>query len=216
MRGLCKVSLAVGLVVFVASPALAQGGRGGFGGMGAGLLATNKSVQEELKMDKEQVDKAAEALKKFNEDNKDDLAKLRRDSNASQEDRAAVMKKVNEGGQKIAADVLKPEQLKRFKQIQLQQEGPAAFANADTQKALNLMDKQKEELKTIAEDYTKQARELRPTGGNFQEVAEKRMALRKDKLDAALKVLTDDQKKTYKELTGAPFEIKIERRRQQQ
>jgi hypothetical protein len=215
MRGMWKASLALGVAVLVAGPAMAQRPGGFGGGMGAGLLATNKSVQEELKMDKDQVDKASECLKKFSEDNKDDLAKLR-NRDTSREDREAVMKKLNEAGQKLAADVLKPDQLKRFKQIQLQQEGPSAFANADTQKALNLTDKQKEELKTISEDYSKQARELRPTGGNFQEVAEKRMALRKEKLDAALKVLSDDQKKTYKELTGAPFEIKFERRRPQQ
>ena len=38
------------------------------------------------------------------------------------------------------------------------------------------------------------------------------MTLRKEKQEAALKVLTDDQKKSYKELTGEPFEMKFERR----
>ncbi len=218
MRGTWKVSLALGVAVLVAGPAMAQRPGGFGGGMGAGLLA-NKSVQEELKMDKDQVDRVSEALKKFREDNKDDLAKLRPDSGASREDREAVMKKINESSHKLAADVLKPDQMKRFQQIQLQSrerfEGPAVFANPETQKALKLTDKQKDEIKALAEDYGKQAREIRQNAGNNrQEAREKTTALRKEKMEAALKVLTDDQKKTYKELTGAPFEIKFERPQQ--
>jgi Spy/CpxP family protein refolding chaperone len=211
MRGLGKVSLALGLAVVVASPAMAQRGPGGRGG---GLL-TNKSVQEELKLDKDQVDKLTAALTKFREDNKDEFAKLR-DQNTSREDREAVMKKMREGTQKIAADILKPEQMKRLKQIELQQEGVRGLANPDTEKALKLTDKQKEELKAIAEDLQKQQRELfQGGGGRGEEARKKMMELRKEKMDAALKVLTDEQKKTYKELTGAPFEVKFEQRRPQ-
>jgi Spy/CpxP family protein refolding chaperone len=213
MRGLCKVSLALGLAVLVASPAMAQGGPGGRGG-GLGMLLTNKSVQEELKLDKAQEEKLTAAFEKFREDNKDDFAKLR-DRNTSREDREAVMKKVGEGSKKIAADVLKPEQMKRLKQIQVQQEGVRAFANPEVEKDLKLTDKQKDELKTIAEDLQKQQREIfQNAGGNREEARKKMTDLRKEKMDAALKVLTDEQKKTYKELTGAHFEIKFERRPQ--
>jgi Spy/CpxP family protein refolding chaperone len=214
MRGLCKVSLALGLAVLVASPAMAQGGPGGRGG-GLGMLLTNKSVQEELKLDKAQEEKLTAAFEKFREDNKDDFAKLR-DRNTSREDREAVMKKVGEGSKKIAADVLKPEQMKRLKQIQVQQEGVRAFANPEVEKDLKLTDKQKDELKTIAEDLQKQQREIfQNAGGNREEARKKMTDLRKEKMDAALKVLTDEQKKTYKELTGAPFEVKFEQRRSQ-
>jgi Spy/CpxP family protein refolding chaperone len=214
MRGLCKVSLALGLALLVAGPAMAQRGPGGRGG-GIGMLLRNKSVQEELKLDKDQVDKLTAAFEKFREDNKDDFAKLGRDSNASREEREAAMKKIGEGSRKVAADVLKPEQMKRLKQIQVQQEGVRAFANPEVEKDLKLTDKQKDELKTIAEDLQKQQREIfQNAGGNREEARKKMTDLRKEKMDAALKVLTDEQKKTYKELTGAHFEIKFERRPQ--
>src|SRR5207249_1628746 len=67
---LCKLVLAVGILALLSTPALAQRG-GGRGGLGLGGLIGNKSVQEELKLDKETVTKAQDALKKVNEDNKD-------------------------------------------------------------------------------------------------------------------------------------------------
>src|SRR6516162_3213647 len=120
---LCKFVLALGLVALVCSPALAQGrrGGGGMGGFGTSLatLAQNKSVQDELKMDKDQVTKADEALKKLREDLKDDYAKLgfggRRGgggggNNISQEERAAARKKTGEAEEKALKDVLKSDQ----------------------------------------------------------------------------------------------------------
>jgi hypothetical protein len=208
MRGLFKVSLALGLAAFVVSPALAQRGPGG-GGV-AGLLL-NKSVQDELKLDKDQVDKAREALTKFREDHKDDFEKLR-DQNLSREERAEIMKKVGAASEKLVADILKPEQKKRLQQIRLQQDGIGAFTNPEVQKDLKLTDKQKEEFKGIAENLQKEAREIFQNAGDDRQAAfQKVMALRKDKLETALKVLTDEQRKTYKELTGAPFEMKFER-----
>jgi hypothetical protein len=194
------------MALLLSSPAMAQQ-RGG----GNQFILLNKSVQEELKVEQAQIDKATEAFKKFSEDNKDLVAKLR-DRNLSQEDRAEARKQMTEATQKIAADVLKPEQLKRLKEIQLQQAGIGAFNRADSQKALNLTDKQKDELKTIADDLRKQSAEIRQNAGtNRQEAREKTQALTKDKMEAALKVLTDDQKKTWKDLLGASFEMRRQR-----
>src|SRR4051812_38695566 len=72
MRKLFKVSLSLALVALLASPALAQRQRqprqGGGGGRGMGQnLLLNKSVQEELKLTKEQQEKLAEAGKQVGE-----------------------------------------------------------------------------------------------------------------------------------------------------
>src|SRR5206468_2760145 len=133
----------------VAGPAVAQQRPGG-GGL-ADLLR-NKSVQDELKLDKEQRDKVVEAVKKFREDHKDDLDKLRPGSSATPEDKAEALKRVYLAGHKAATDILKPEQLMRLKQIRLQVEGANALADEDVQKALNLTDKQKDEVKALVED----------------------------------------------------------------
>src|SRR5262249_33836259 len=74
-----KVSLSLALVVTLAAPALGQGqrrqrpgggggGGGGFGRFGGGQnLLTNKSVQDEIKLTKEQKDKLEEANKTVRE-----------------------------------------------------------------------------------------------------------------------------------------------------
>src|SRR5262245_28797545 len=60
MRLLCKVLVVLGAGALLAGPAAAQP-PGGLGRMGGPMLLTNKSVQEELKLDKDQVAKVDEA-----------------------------------------------------------------------------------------------------------------------------------------------------------
>jgi Spy/CpxP family protein refolding chaperone len=213
---LCKVLLALGIVALVCAPALAQGRRGGGGqGGGFGMLVANKSVQDELKIDKDQATKAEDALKKVREELKDDYAKLggRRGggNNVSDEERTAARKKTSEAEEKALGDVLKPDQLKRLHQIRRQQEGVAMFTNADVEKALKLTDDQKTKLKAINDDYAKERRELFAGGKPGPDAQAKMQALRKDAMSNATKALTDDQKKTLKDLTGEPFEIKFDR-----
>ena len=78
MRNFCKTSLSLALVVLLASPALAQRQRQrqGGGGFGQSLLL-NKSVQEELKITKEQKEKLDPASKKVQEKMQEELPKLR-------------------------------------------------------------------------------------------------------------------------------------------
>ncbi len=229
MRAL-RLAVALGLVALLAAPALAQqrGGRGGFGQtMSLGRLAQNKSVQEELKVNEDQSKKMSEAMTKLREDLKDDYAKLgggrgRRGgggggADVSQEERVAARKKVNEAEEKALKGVLDDRQIKRLEQIHVQQEGLAAFTqDEDVQKALKLSDDQKDKIKTINEEMRKQMQELRGGGGGGggrgfnPEMMQKIRGLQKEATQNAVKVLNDNQKKTYEELTGKPFEIKFE------
>src|SRR5439155_12803853 len=156
MRVLCKVVLVAGMVALLAdaAPAKQRGFGGGFGGgmFGGGMLLGNKSVQEELKMSKEQADKAQEALQKTREKQKEAFSKLQ---DLSQEERREKMQELQKviGAEtdKLAASILKPEQLKRFKQIELQQRGYQAFTDPELQKTLKLTDEQKEKIKAIVD-----------------------------------------------------------------
>ena len=73
MRTLSKTIVALGLVALMAGPALAQQGRGGGGGRGfgggggIGMLLSNASVQQELKLDATQIEKAKELSTKLRE-----------------------------------------------------------------------------------------------------------------------------------------------------
>jgi hypothetical protein len=231
---LSKVVLALGVAALVCAPALAQQpqgrgrGMGGFGAPGLGMLVQNKSVQDELKLEKDVVTKAQESLTKVREDLKDDYAKLggggRRGgggggggANVSPEERAAARKKTTAAENKALADVLKPDQMKRLHQIQHQIEGVRIFQDEEVLATLKLNDDQKAKIKTINDDLQKERQELFQGGGGGgrrgganPEAMAKLQALNKDAMTSAVKVLDDTQKKTLKDLTGEPFEYKPE------
>jgi Spy/CpxP family protein refolding chaperone len=205
--------MAVSLLLAGAAAAQGPGGfGGGFGGGMTGMLAQSKQLQDELKMDKDQVEKLNQAMAKVRDDLKDDIAKLR-DRNLSQEDRAGIFKKVNDANAKAVDSVLKPEQVKRLHQIENQLAANAMFEKEDVQKTLKLSDTQKDKIKGINTDLQKDMRDLfqggpggRP-GGFDPESAKKRQALQKEATDNILKVLNDDQKAALKDLKGEAFEM---------
>jgi hypothetical protein len=198
------VLTALAVLALAASPVLAQrgqGGRGGRGGMGVAQLISAKSVQEDAKISEEDAKKVT-----------DELAKI--DRQASAEERAEKTKK-------ILADNLKPEQVKRLNQIRWQRAGVASALNdADVQAALKLDDKQKEKVKTIQDDTQKKLQDLlgqggrggRGRGGRGQgggQANPQITELRKKANDDVTALLTDDQKKAWKELTGPEFKGEI-------
>jgi hypothetical protein len=220
MCGFAKVSLAIGvslLLTGASSVQPPQGSRGGFfgGGRAGPMLLRNKSVQQELKLSEEQAKKINEVIQEVFGKHQDEIATLR-EQGAEQgfEKMQELMKKVSEETRKALAGVLQPDQEKRFKQIELQLQGARAFQEADVQNALKLTDEQKEKLKTIDQDAAKEMQNLRSQGGpgNFQEGLRKVNALRKEATEKAQSVLTEDQKKTWADMTGKTFEMKFEPR----
>jgi hypothetical protein len=214
---------AVAALALVVSLAPAQrpgggGGRGGFGGGGLGMLLQNKDVQKELDMSDEQAEKAKKVTDAVSEKHKDDRAKLQDLQGDERRQKAQELNaQVREEELKDLADVLKPEQTKRLKQLALQQAsqfaGPGIFLTPDVEKALSLNDKQKDDLKTISEDFGKQRREAFSGGGGGgfnPETLKKMQEMRKEAMDNALKVLDDKQKETWKDLTGKEFEFRFQ------
>ena len=193
-------------------------GRGGFGGMFGGNLGVmipfNQQLQEELKVDQEQLKKLNAAFAKVREDMQDEMGQLF-SPETSAEDRAAIQKKMTEANTKALNSVLKPEQLKRLKQIETQRAGIDAYTKEDVQKALKLSDDQKDKIASIVKEYQKDLRELYPEGrGGFgrgfdPETQRKQQGLQKEAMSAIQKTLSDDQKTAFKDLTGEPFELQF-------
>ncbi|MFN4259994.1 MAG: hypothetical protein ACK4RK_11930 [Gemmataceae bacterium] len=122
------------------------------------------------------------------------------------------LKKYQELVQKALADSLTPDQLKRIKQIQLQQRGLQAFQDAEVQKELNLSEEQKTKISDAIDASTKATRDLfqeRPA--NREDFAKKMQDIRKEATDKIQGALTDEQKKTWKDLVGEPFESRFAR-----
>lgn len=210
MRGCLKAAVAFGMVAMLAGPAMAQG-RGGMGmGMGgpANLLG-NPSVQKELKLDETQIEKAKELATTTREKMaglRDQLTDLQGQERMTKQ--AELSKPINEEAMKTAKAFLKPEQLTRLTQIEIQQRGAVAFSDAAIAKKLGITDEQSGKIKTILASQQTGMQEIREAAGqDFAAMMPKMTALRKETNTKVTALLTDDQKKTWKEMTGEPFEV---------
>ncbi len=210
-----KFVLGLGLAALLCPAVQAQGGRG-FGGGGGGMLLSNKSVQQELKLESDQVEKAT----KWNEEQRAKFTAAREKlADLSQEERQTKMREVftaaNEETQKALKDMLKPEQLKRFNQISLQQRGVQAYSDPKVVEGLKINDEQKTKLAEIAKEVGDKRREImQDNQGNFAVITEKMAPISKDAHEKAAALLTADQKATWKEMVGTYFELKREPRPQ--
>jgi Spy/CpxP family protein refolding chaperone len=213
-----KLAMVLGVGLLLVGAAAAQqprqpgGGFGGFGGFGSGglanLLGTTPQLQTELKMDKEQVEKVTAALTKVREEMRDETAKLR-DRNTTAEQRTEITKKVTEANNKALESILKPEQLKRFRQIENQQAGMGIYAKEDVQKTLKMSDDQKDKITTITTDLSKDLRDLAGGGRGRPDpdAQKKRESLQNEAKESIAKLLSAEQKEALKDLTGEPFDM---------
>ncbi len=200
MRRMMQLALAAGVLTLAASPVVAQGPRGGFRPSPL-MLLNQKSVQEELKLTADQVQKVEAAFQKQMES----FQGLR---DLAQEERAKKFQEITKENEKFVVDNLKPEQAKRLHQIGLQQQGGRALADEKVAKELSLTDDQKGKIKDILEDTGNQIRELFQ-GGPSEETRTKMRELNNAATEKVMNLLTADQKSKYKEMTGEPFKGEI-------
>jgi hypothetical protein len=176
----------------------------GFGGFGKGKGGFDDAAKERMTKMFEKLGQ----LKDVPEDKLDD--KIRE-----------VFKEEIEGPTKAAEKILKPDQAKRLAQISRQNAGVRGLVGTETAKELKLSDDQATKIKGIATELDKDVAELMPMGkggfgggGGFGRVSpetrEKIANLRKESMEKATEVLSADQKTKWKELTGEPFEVKLE------
>jgi Spy/CpxP family protein refolding chaperone len=202
MRKMLWVS---GFVLFLTSPLMAQNrqrpGIGFGGGAGQAMLLSQKSVQEELKLTEEQIKKVQETQTKQRESFQG-LQQL------SQDERREKFQALAKDNEKVVKDILKPDQVKRLKQISLQQRGLQAVNDPEVATALNLTEEQKAKVKSMQEENRTAARDLRQ-GGNRDEARTKLQEMRKANEEKIQTLLTSEQKAKWKELTGEPFKGEI-------
>jgi Spy/CpxP family protein refolding chaperone len=190
-----------------------RGRWGGMMGMGPLAMLNSEQVQKELKLTDDQIKKVTDLGKQMREKHQADFAKLRDlDDSERRAKMDELMKTVGEESKKSLAGVLKPEQEKRLHQLQMQREGAQAFLNPEVQSELKLTGEQKDKIKTITDDENKEMTELFQ-GGGFRENRQKIQTIRKESLENVTAVLTDSQKKTWKEMTGEPFHFEMGQRR---
>jgi hypothetical protein len=192
--------LALTLCAMTAAPARAQTMPGSL--TNAILLLDQKPIQEELKLDKEQAAKVADAFKK-------QLTTRQAIRDLEAEERPKKIAELDKESEKIALDILKPEQTKRFHQIALQVLGPRAFTRPQVIVALKLTDGQKVQVDEVLKEVANQVKGLRQPGGNRSAVQKKMRELAKAGQDKIVQTLSNDQKTKWKELTGETFKGEV-------
>jgi len=217
MRAFLKLAAAVGLAACLSASANAQGFRGG-GMMGGGLsLLSDKAVQKELKLTDEQIEKADKAVAEMREKltaSRQDLQGL--DRAEAQEKMQALGKEMAAHSKKVTDELLKPEQKTRFEQLSLQRQGFRALSDPDVQSKLKLTDEQKNKLKDLTTESGEKTRELFQSagqGGDRAEMMKKFQALQKETIDKGMALLTAEQTKAWKDMTGEPFTFSPPQRR---
>jgi hypothetical protein len=163
-------------------------------------------VQAELKLTEEQKTKVTEMLGQLRGGRRGQGSQFR-DLSREEREKQLAERRANE--QKQLQAILNTDQLKRYHQLQLQQQGLPALRDTTLQGELKLTEEQKTKVDGILREQSEAMRELRGSGGRGRgnrggpspEIQELRKKT-EQKLEA---VLTDDQKKQWKEMLGAPF-----------
>ena len=221
-RFLAAALFAAGAVAVVEAQ---PGGRqqGGFGGGVHGMVLNNKALQDELKVTDEQKEKLKAVADKQAEQNKKRGEALK-EAGGDREKMKDLFAEMQKGNEKLQAEIktavdaaLTADQKKRLQQIERQMGGVRALATDELAAELKLTDDQKTKIKGIADEYQKDSRELFGRGGfgggkggfdkdKMEENQKKREKLTKAATADVEDVLTADQKKQWKEMTGEPFD----------
>ena len=174
----------------------------GTNGLGQLSLLQHPSVQNELELTGDQIGRVGELLKDqerwFRDSRGGDLAEKRsREDARSAELEAAI------------SGFLTDQQVKRLKQIGLQQQGAWALADPKISDALELTAAQKEEVRSLTTAARFKMRGFGTPGRSpNRENAE---SVRKATSDKLLALLTEEQQTKWKDLVGKPFEGEIRR-----
>jgi hypothetical protein len=201
MKTLGLLVVTLGMTSIVAPSAFGQG------------LLTNKSVQKEMKVNDEQLKKIDALTRVLSKQRNIEVAKLQR-MPVSREERRAKMRdltwEIHDAEVKIMSDFLKPEQVKRFEQITVQHAGLFAFSIPPVQRRLKLTEQQLTKV-TIVRDEASQRdgsrTELLEKSAKDPEAKKKAAEVEKQTMEKIVALMSDEQKATWKDLTGEPFEV---------
>jgi Spy/CpxP family protein refolding chaperone len=213
-RGWRGAALALGATLVLAGSAMAQRGGGfGFGGRGGGSGANMLSmpeVQTELKLTDEQKTKVMTLVDQLRDERQQQFQELR---DLSADERQKRMAEIRTDTNKRVNAILNTDQQKRYHQLELQRMGMSALAQKDVADELKLTDDQRTKIQGILDEQMTSMRSAFPRGGggagggrpDFNAMRQQMEAMRKKTDEKIAAVLTDDQKKQWKEMQGAPF-----------
>lgn len=167
-------------------------------------LLRNKAVQREMKVGKEQAEKLDAFLAEVNAKQDEGEAAFR---TATPQERRKLMEDMKAYVLKGLNDVLKPEQFKRFEQIEMQRAGLGLFGIPQIQDRLGLAEDQKAKVSAIVAE-ARNANRTVDIEAKDAASAEKKHTEIKDKATGQIfAVMTPAQQAAWKDMIGPPFVV---------
>jgi hypothetical protein len=180
------------------------------GALGPPFIVFREKVLDELKVTDDQREKLMQLLMEQIMETGPFLDSLTETGQEREKKLNEHRKQAKEKLDKNLKEVLQPEQRNRLRQVTLQQEGAFALGQEDVRKELKITQSQMMRFMAIMQELHKQVEPLvkeAQSGGNPAEIRPKIEKLREDHAKKLEAVLTDAQKKQWRELLGPPFEL---------
>jgi hypothetical protein len=179
--------------------------------MGGPFVVFRGKVQEDLKLSQEQKEKLEGQLLERVQDAMQFFQTLEgKKPEEAEKELETYRPKAREKLAAFLKEMLKEDQLKRVRQLELQQEGAFALGRPDVGKELNITDDQRRQFMAVVQDLQKKVepliREAR-SGGKPEEIWPKVMQVRKEHEGKIEALLSDAQKKQWKEMLGKPLDL---------
>jgi serine/threonine protein kinase len=168
-------------------------------GAGQPFLLKKQSVLNDMNVSKAQRTRIGDMLNKWDKERQEKFGGFR---HLDAEDRQKLFVEMARSNEAAIADILEPAQLRRFQQIIVQCKGPMAFREPEIASTLKLTTEQRKQIRAIDANVDFE-RHGGPSGPQSRQAQEDNK--RKSAMKQILKVLTAEQEKQWRELTGEPF-----------
>lgn len=184
-------------------------------GVDAPILLSNDAVKREIHLSDAQANRFKQVVKQGFDKYRPNLRDAKGDQEKQRQFLREWMLGIRQHVRKALPDILKPEQIKRLDQIQIQANGILSFKRKDVQDHLQLSIKQKLEILKIGNELKKEVTKLfndavdmplRKMPAAFQKSKE----LKSEATQKALDTLSSEQKDKWKEMTGNKFDYKFD------
>lgn len=197
-------------VALLAASADAQPGRGGRGGVGftplngggVSMLLMNEDIRDEVGIDREQLDRLEQLRRDMMEDMRDRFQGMRdlspEERREAFEDMRQEMEDLRAEAEESIGSVLSESQMKRLRQIELQQQvssrGAQALLSGAIAEKLGITPEQQEEMRSKAQQEQ-------------EKLAEQIRKLTEESRERVLAVLSESQRAQLKELMGEQYDM---------
>jgi hypothetical protein len=181
--------------------------------LGGSFVVFRAKVHEDLKLSNEQKEKLEQHLQERIPETMQFFQKI--DGLKGEEREKEIKAYRPKAQEKLAAflkETLKDDQRKRLRQLELQQEGAFVLHHGEGEigKNLKVTDEQRKQFMAVIQDLQKKIEPLikeAQSGGNSHEIWPKIMKIRREHEGRIVDLLTDSQKKQWKEMVGKALNL---------